>query len=87
MVMKMISQKLWLIFYIRDISFFSRLLVEAGAVALGLKTITTRNLALAWRSLQLLLTLLPRLNTHFSVLLRPAVVTKNIEQVSKSDIQ
>ncbi|XP_037784304.1 vacuolar protein sorting-associated protein 54-like isoform X1 [Penaeus monodon] len=60
-----------------------RLLVEAGAVALGLKTITTRNLALAWRSLQLLLTLLPRLNTHFSVLLRPAVVTKNIEQVTR----
>ncbi|XP_042889930.1 vacuolar protein sorting-associated protein 54-like [Penaeus japonicus] len=60
-----------------------RLLIEAGAVALGLKTITTRNLALAWRSLQLLLTLLPRLNTHFSALLRPAVVMKNIEQVTR----
>lgn len=60
-----------------------RLLIEAGAVALGLKTITTRNLALAWRSLQLLLTLLPRLNTHFSTLLRPAVVVKNIEQVTR----
>lgn len=60
-----------------------RLLIEAGAVALGLKTITTRNLALAWRSLQLLLTLLPRLNAHFSSLLRPAVVIKNIEQVTR----
>nr|XP_053640278.1 vacuolar protein sorting-associated protein 54-like [Cherax quadricarinatus]XP_053640279.1 vacuolar protein sorting-associated protein 54-like [Cherax quadricarinatus] len=60
-----------------------RLLIEAGAVALGLKTITTRNLALAWRSLQLLLTLLPRLNTHFSTLLRPAIVAKNIEQVTR----
>nr|XP_045625589.1 vacuolar protein sorting-associated protein 54-like [Procambarus clarkii] len=60
-----------------------RLLIEAGAVALGLKTITTRNLALAWRSLQLLLTLLPRLNTHFSTLLRPNIVSKNIEQVTR----
>lgn len=58
-----------------------RLLIEAGAVALGLKTITTRNLALAWRSLQLLLTLMPRINTHFSALLKPAIVEKNIEQV------
>lgn len=60
-----------------------RLLIEAGAVALGLKTITTRNLALAWRSLQLLLTLMPRLNTHFSTLLKPAIVEKNIEQVTR----
>lgn len=60
-----------------------RLLIEAGAVALGLKTITTRNLALAWRSLQLLLTLMPRINTHFSALLKPAIVEKNIEQVTR----
>ncbi|XP_076055991.1 VPS54 subunit of GARP complex scat [Oratosquilla oratoria] len=60
-----------------------RLLIEAGAVALGLKTITIRNLALAWRSLELLLTLLPRLSKHFCLLLRPALVTKNIDQVIK----
>ncbi|CAL4068333.1 unnamed protein product [Meganyctiphanes norvegica] len=60
-----------------------RLLIEAGAVALGLKTITTRNLALAWRSLQLLLLLLPRLKIHFSDLLRPVIVEKNIEQLTR----
>ncbi|KAK4307536.1 hypothetical protein Pmani_020683 [Petrolisthes manimaculis] len=56
-----------------------RLLIEAGAVSLGLKTITTRNLALAWRSLQLLLTLMPRVSTHFSDLLGPEIVEKHID--------
>ena len=60
-----------------------RLLIEAGAVALGLKTITTRNLALAWRSLQLLLTLLPRLNAHFSTLLKPSLVHKHVDQLTR----
>lgn len=55
-------------------------------MALGLKTITTRNLALAWRSLQLLLTLMPRINTHFSALLKPAIVEKNIEQVMQRNV-
>ena len=61
--------------------YFFRLLIEAGAVALGLKTITTRNLALAWRSLQLLLMLLPKLNTHFSTLLKSSIVNKHVDQV------
>lgn len=51
-------------------------------MSLGLKTITTRNLALAWRSLQLLLTLMPRVSTHFSALLGPEIVEKHIDLVN-----
>lgn len=61
---------------------FARLLIEAGAVSLGLKTISTRHLALALRSLHLLLTIIPRLSHHFSVILKLSPVEKHIAQVT-----
>lgn len=64
------------------IFFFSRLLIDAGAVFLGLKTISIKHLALGMRSLQLLLTIIPKLTHHFSDILGLPSVEKHIDQVS-----
>uniref|UniRef100_A0A6A7FVS6 Vacuolar protein sorting-associated protein 54 n=1 Tax=Hirondellea gigas TaxID=1518452 RepID=A0A6A7FVS6_9CRUS len=61
-----------------------RLLLEAGAVSLGgLRTISTRHLALAHRCLHLLLALLPHLHAHYSTLIKPAIVDKTVSQLER----
>jgi hypothetical protein len=63
-----------------------RLLLEAGAVCSGgLRTVTTRHLALAHRSLRLLRALLPHVLRRFlRCAVKPATATKTIAQVSYS---
>ncbi|RXG73376.1 Vacuolar protein sorting-associated protein 54 [Armadillidium vulgare] len=60
-----------------------RLLIDAGAVFLGLKTISIKHLALGMRSLQLLLTIIPKLTHHFSDILGLPSVEKHIDQLTR----
>jgi vacuolar protein sorting-associated protein 54 len=62
----------------------SQLLLGAGALSsAGLRTISARNLALGWRSLQLVQVVLPKVRQHFADLLPPrSAGLRQLDQVT-----